>query len=581
MFREFRILTAFALATIVVATLTACAMDQASVGAEKNIALMEESLPAANTFSGNYLAGRFAQRQDDWRAAQNYMNEVIVHDESNTLLMQKTFLLTLGAGNYPQAKILAEKVMEKTGGNDLAAIYLTVDALSRDDFAGALEMAAKVSDEGFGRYTKPLMTAWAEMGLGHVEKARAIIDANSDMDDPSYHIHKGLLAELAGDMNTAATEYKIAMGQGLSLHSAIMVGNFFERYGQPEITKMIYDSLVQIYPFNPFVSALAAADPHRALEPNILRAADGAGFALFDLSALLYEKKAYDSAQIYGSMVQLLMPQSPFAAMMMGDIAALHEKYSNAINAYNSISAASPLYWLSRMRVSEVYEASGRTAEAVTLLQELTTHPTTRLQAFVAIGDIYRRQEDFANALKAYDEALLGIDDITEEQWPIVYARGIALERLNNWTRAEKDLLAALKFQPDNPMILNFIGYSWADKGMNLDKALEYVRRAVTLRPDDGYIIDSYAWALYKSGRYDEAAEWMERAVEKVPGDPTLLDHMGDIYWQVGRKNEARFAWKRAADMSKDSAFRATLQVKIQKGLAPEKPVIAQKEAKL
>jgi tetratricopeptide (TPR) repeat protein len=278
----------------------------------------------------------------------------------------------------------------------------------------------------------------------------------------------------------------------------------------------------------------------------------------------------------------MLMPDSPFALLMMGDIAALNKQYPEALASYDSIPQGAPLYWLSRMRVAEVYEASDHMDMAVGLLTDLSKYKPTRLNALVSLGDLYRRHEDFAHALAAYDSALADIGTLTEEHWPVIYARGMALERLNNWTRAEKDLLQALSFQPDNPMILNFIGYSWVDKGVHLDKAMDFIRKAVLLRPDDGYILDSYGWAFFRTGRYADAVKWIEQAVQRVPDDPTILDHLGDAYWQVGRHNEARFKWNRANEISQDGAFKTVIQEKLRKGLATVPQLHAvQKEANL
>ena len=320
--------------------------------------------------------------------------------------------------------------------------------------------------------------------------------------------------------------------------------------------------------------------------PNITTAADGAAYALFDIASLLYERRAFDSAQIYGQLVQMLMPQSPYVLMMLGDIAALNENYPQAIAYYHKIPQTAALHWLSQMRVAEVYQSNGHNDRAINLLTDLSQQPQTRIQALITLGDIHRRAENFAQAVEVYDQALTGIDVLTEDHWPIIYARGMSLERANNWDRAEKDLLMALEFQPDNPMILNYIGYSWADKGVHLDKALDYIHRAVTLRPDDGYILDSYGWALYKTGDFEGAIEWLEKAVALVPGDATILDHLGDAYWQVGRRSEAQFQWKRAMMNTKDAAFKTSIDEKLTKGINIQVPTTLpekqrSKEAKL
>jgi len=561
--RQFRIFYAFALVMAVAASLDACAESQINKSADLQAA------PTSSSFSGNYLAGRFAQRQQDWDAAQGYMNKVLSYDSNNSEMIQRTFLLALGSGNFGTAKTLAEKLTsaKKTDNAELALIFLSCDAISHDDFKTALTLLNKLPSEGFGQYTKPMLTAWSLMGQGNKAAALKTLADSAVPDDPAYRMHAGMMEELSGNMAGAAEHYKVAMANGLTLHTAVMVANFFERYGKPEISHDIYSGLDKIYPYNPFISAMANSNQKRVLKPNITRAADGAALALFDLATLLYEKRAYDSAQIYGSLVQELSPESPFAKMMMGDISALHEKYDKAIAYYSAIDASSPIYWIARVRVAEVYEASGQADKSIAMLTAMSQDEVTRISALVSLGDVYRRQGKYEEAVAAYNKVLSGAAPVTAEEWPVIYARGMAEERLNRWPLAEKDLLQALSFQPDNPMILNFIAYSWANQGVNLNKALEYAKHAVALKPDDGYILDSYGWTLFRLSQYKESVIWLEQAVAQVPEDSTLLDHLGDAYWQVGRHDEARYQWRHAHDLSQDAAFKAVAEQKIQHGI--------------
>lgn len=520
------------------------------------------------TLSGNYLAGRFAQRQQDWDAAQHYINEVLVYDDSNIGLSERAFLLSLGAEQYSRARDLAQKLVDASNKSDLAYIYLASDALSRDDFDGALALLDKLPEDGFGQYTKPLLTAWTYAGQGKYDEALHLLATRARPKDPTYNIHSALIEEMAGRNEDAARHYRIAIDTGLTMHAAVLSAHFFTRQGEHETAEKIYRRLGTLYPMNTFADAAGAG------RPNVTRAAEGAGIALFDLATLLYEKRAYDSAQVYGSLVQLLYPSSPFVLMMLGDIAALNGQYSKALTNYNAVKPSSPLYWFSRLRVAEIDEARGRPELAEKLLIDLAKSTETRTPALVTLGDLYRRQSRFADAIRVYDEALQKVPAKSAETWSILYARGMALERSGHWPRAEEDLLTALEMQPDNAMILNFIGYSWVEKGVNLKRALEFTRRAVALRPNDGYILDSYGWALFRNGQRADAVKWLERAVEEIPDDSTILDHLGDAYWHTGRVNEARFKWRRATEVSKDAAFKDEMRKKIRHGLQ-EAPTVA------
>ena len=125
----------------------------------------------------------------------------------------------------------------------------------------------------------------------------------------------------------------------------------------------------------------------------------------------------------------------------------------------------------------------------------------------------------------------------------------------------------ALEMQPEQPHVLNYLGYSWIDQGVNLDEGMKMIKRAVDQRPDDGYIVDSLGWAFYRIGNYDEAVKNLERAIDLKPEDPTINDHLGDAYWRVGRTLEAKFQWAHARDLKPEPDELPKITAKIDNGL--------------
>ncbi len=567
--RELRFFYCLALVTVVAAGLGACSSHQISKAAALEVT------PATATFSGSYLAGRFAQQQGDWNSAQKYMSDALAYDSSNTALMQRTFLLAVGAADFDTARSLAKRMLARgkgtaippTGSDALALIFMGCDAIGRHDYKGSLAYLKKLPDTGFGTYTKPVLIAWAKMGMHDTTGALKSLSVADAPDGPMYAMYSGLMDELAGNMNAAADDYKGAMSGGLSLHQAVLTASFFARYGEPEISRQVYHQLAALYPYNPYISAMEHSDPHRIIPPNLRTAADGAAISLFDLASVLYERHAYDSAQIYGNLVALLSPHSPFAHLMQGDIASFHGDYAAAIADYSAVPPSAPLRWIAQVRLTEVYETAGQTDKSIAMLTAMEKNPFAREGALVSLGDTYRRHGQYADAVAAYTQVLAARPKITKSEWPILYARGMAESRLDQWSAAEKDLTQALSFEPDNPMILNFLAYSWASKGVNLDKALAYAKHAVTLRPDDGYILDSYGWTLFRLAHYRRAVNWLKQAVAQVPDDTTLLDHLGDAYWEAGSRVEARAQWRHARDISQNASFRALAAQKIAHGI--------------
>lgn len=557
--------TALLGSAVVILGLNACKSPALETSHVRTISV-ERGVTPAGTFSGNFLAGRFAQRQQDWRAASTFVNTALSFDTSNQPLTQRAFLLSLGAGDYDRSRTLARDVLVEQPDQELALIYIAADALARGEYDTATEAASRLPADGFGEHTRPVMQAWALQGKGETDAALVTLQvaAGSDDSDATFLLHAGLINEAAGRNAEAEKHFRTLAATGLSLNSAITSAGFFARQGKPAIAAQIYDGLGKMYPFNPFINALSAAEGQK----NALNPAEGAGIALFDIANALYERRAFDSAQIYGRIAGRLAPDMPAVQLLIGDITAIHGRHTEAIDIYKNVSTGSPVFWLAQMRMTEVYELAGHPEQAEAMLLTLAKPEKTRQQALISLGDFYRRQNTFERAVDAYDAALAGTGDTpAPEYWSVLYARGMALQHLNDWDRAEKDLTAALSMQPDNPTILNFIGYSWLEKGINLDRALDFTRRAASLSPDDGYIVDSYGWALYMNKRYDEAVTVLERAASLAPDDAEILHHLGDAYWKQGRRQEARYKWKRAIDLTVNARLKATLARKIEKGI--------------
>ena len=205
------------------------------------------------------------------------------------------------------------------------------------------------------------------------------------------------------------------------------------------------------------------------------------------------------------------------------------------------------------------------------MLRRMATERRERTDALTTLGDLFRREKRFPESVEAYDAAIDRIGTIGPQHWRLLFSRGIALERSKNWPRAEKDLLAAIELSPDEPYLLNYLGYSWVDQGIKLDDARRMIERAVELEPQSGAIVDSLGWALYRMGDYAGAVEKLERAAELEPLDPTVNDHLGDAYWRVGRRNEAAFQWRRALNLDPEPDQVGIIEGKIARGLSAPK----------
>ena len=173
--------------------------------------------------------------------------------------------------------------------------------------------------------------------------------------------------------------------------------------------------------------------------------------------------------------------------------------------------------------------------------------------------------EKYKEAIKIYSE-IIDNDELLSN-WNVLYSRGISYERINEWKKAEIDLKKALKLNPENAYVLNYLAYSWLDRNKNIDEALELLKKAVQIEPTDAYIIDSLGWAYFLSDKIEESVYFLEKAVSILPDDATLNDHLGDAYWKAGREREALSQWKRVLILDPNFKNKIIINKKIKEGL--------------
>jgi Flp pilus assembly protein TadD len=241
----------------------------------------------------------------------------------------------------------------------------------------------------------------------------------------------------------------------------------------------------------------------------------------------------------------------------------------SAIAAYALIEQTSPLRLTADVQRALNLEQLGEKDQAVAVLKSVSLDNKDEIEPLIALGNVYRARKAFKDAAETYSAAIAALGQPTPGHWSLFYSRGIAYERLKRWPEAEADFRKALELSPDQPLVLNYLGYSWVEQNTNLDEAFKMLRRAVEQQPTDGYIVDSLGWAYYRLGQYDKALQLMEKAVDLKAADPTINDHLGDVYWRLGREREARFQWNHARDLNPEPEDLPKILEKIEKGLPP------------
>jgi tetratricopeptide (TPR) repeat protein len=521
--------------------------------------------------AGNYLAARFAGSSRDMAAASAYYRAALRADPRNEELVERTFLVVLASGSVEEAMPLAERLISIDRSQRMARLALASRAFKRQQYAVARAQLTQSVRGPVADLTASLLSSWALAGAGDV---KAAVDNIDRLQGPDWYLvfkdlHAGLIYDLAGNKKEAGRRLERAYKlDANAIRTADAYARWLSRNGDQEGAQKVYEAFAKVLPNHPLIDMpLAELKTGKTLAPMVRSAAAGAAEVLFGLGAALGRQGGEDIGLIYLQLAIYLDPEHPLALLSLADLYEMMKKPELAIEAYDRVPVNSPLRRNAEIQRGLNLEAMERPDEAKKKLDDLVAQKPDDTEAIIALGNVLRSRKQFKEAAEVYSKVLDGIKEPTRQHWTLFYFRGICYERAKDWPKAEKDLQKALELYPDQPQVLNYLGYSWVDQGLYLDRAVQMIRRAVELRPNDGYIVDSLGWAYYRLGRFDEASTELERAIELKPEDPVINDHLGDTYWKIGRELEARFQWRHARDNKPEPEDLVKIEEKLKDGL--------------
>ena len=533
---------------------------------------------------GNYLAGRHAQAEKDLGSAVTFLSAALRALPKAPDLLRRTFVLMITEGRMEEALPLADRLLGENAKAPIAHLALLVDAIKNDD---ADQQAARLKSQptnGLNGFTKPALEAWTQVGAGKVDAGlKTLLALDGKEGSQGLHdMHRALILDYAGRATEAETAYaKLGKDQEQqSFRFTHLLGNLLERVGKANEARALYDAFAKANPGTMLLVPLyARLDAGTKPNPIVATAIDGAAEAIFNIANSLRQQRARETAMVLGRLALWLKPKFPIAQMMVADILDDDDRYEQANAIYLAISSQSPFRFSADIRRASNLNALDQVEPAIALLNGMAVEFAATPQPLITLGDLLRRHERWDEAIVFYTQAIKRVGILTRRHWRMLYSRGIVLERAKRWPEAENDFLRALEFEPDQPYVLNYLGYSWIDQGVHLKRALDMIHNAVRHRPNDGYIIDSLGWVYYRLGNYKKAVLELERAVQIRPEDPIINDHLGDAYWRVGRELEARFQWQRSLSLKPDAKFDVDVRKKLKEGLPPAKPLGAPSES--
>lgn len=534
-----------------------------------------------NTFSGAFLAARTADVDQDFATAITLYKKALDFDTANVEIRQRLMIAQLLSGDFDAGAKIADSLKDDSSVERVTTIVRALAAIKDKKFSDAEKILKYSGPNDLDRMVNTLLTAWARAGAGKNKEALALVNG---MKGPGWFsifqkYNAGAIALVSGNIDAARKSLNDAVtdreggatATDTYMRAVMALARLEAKAGNKQKaldTIAVGDTFAPNYA--PLKALRQSVERGDKPEQQVQTLVDGAAAVMFSIAGALNREGAEEIVTLYLQTSRALDPKSADTLILLGGLAEAQKQPERAIAFYREVPADSPMHRISELQLGLTLAQTDKVAEARTHLKSLLESDPSDIRSYLAYGSVLSDAKDYQAMAANYDKAVEVIGAVPKKSdWTIFFQRGIAYERLKQWDKAEPDFKRALELNPEQPQVLNYLGYSWVDKNMNLEQGIDMIRRAVELRPNDGYIVDSLGWAHYRLGAFDEAVTELERAIELRAGDPTINDHLGDAYWRVGRKIEAVYQWNRALIGESDDVDKAKVKEKIANGLPP------------
>lgn len=524
------------------------------------------------TLLGNYLSGRLARGDHDTVAAADFYSKALAGDPGNEIILEQAFLLEAASAHWDRAIELANQLVKIEPSHRIGQFLLGCEAFKRGAYKEADEHFAAARQGPIADLTSTLARAWVEQADSKTDDALATLDSLSDADWAQFYqrYHRALIADVAGRPDVARQAFAQAFKKN---PSTLRVADAYARHAVNENNRKLARQTLKTHIAKSAPHPLSEAlliDIESGKTPPLLveTPTDGLAEVFYGIGDALAGEGGLDMGIIFLQFALYVKPDFPLAYAALAEAYEGAKKYDLEMQAFDEIKQDSPLWLNVQIQKAFALNSLDRVDDAKALLEDLIAKQPKDVRPYDALGNILRSHERYGEAKDYYSRAIDLIGKPTKDNWALFYSRGVSNERLKDWPAAESDFKEALSLSPDESLVLNYLGYSWIDQGRNVKQAMDYIRKAVKLKPDDGYYVDSLGWAYFRLGNLQAAVETLERAVELKPDDPIINDHLGDAYWRVGRKLEAKYQWQQALTLKPEEDQIVSLKQKIASGLS-------------
>jgi tetratricopeptide (TPR) repeat protein len=556
--------------------LAVAAVIASAVSSDPAHARTPDNAIESRSLLGAYLAARHARGQNDSAAAASLFRDALSRDPGNDVLLEQTFLMDVTEGNWARATEMAKQLAAtpEGGQNRVARLYLGLVAFKTKDWAKAEEHFAAAGSGPIGDLTSALTRAWTKLAAGEPDEALRLIEINKQAEWAQFYLryHRALIADIGGRRAEARSNYeRIFKTDARTPRTALAFTQHAANSGDPKLAKMVLKEHMDKSSVegHPMARALRDQLTNGDKVPLMIETAEaGLAEVFYGLGEALTSEGGVAVGAVYLQLALFMQPEFPFALAALANVHETTKRNAEAIEIYNRIPKGTPLASSIDIRKAINLNQLERVDDAKALLEQLAERDPTDIKPLDALGNIMRVRKRFDESIAYYSRAIALLPKPEKRHWAYWYSRGTNYERVKKWPLAEADLLKAMQLAPDEPMVLNYLGYSWIDQNRRLKEGMALIEKAVSLKPDDGYIVDSLGWAHFKQGNFKDAVRFLERAVELRPEDPVLNDHLGDALWRVGREREAKYQWEQSLMLKPEPEDAEKVKKKLINGLA-------------
>ncbi len=538
----------------------------------KNIVKFNKS-----NYISDYISGVILLNEDQYEQSYNYLKRLNGLEESHPTYSLKYLYSLINSGNFNQAYNFSKKLEREKQDSFESNLIVGIHHLKNSKFDLSQKYFTRAKNSKvrniLDNYVVSSLLLWSNLEKTSLENALLNLNQLDDRFKNLKNIQKifincyfdskqtiKLFDELISDKETDFSRYNY------------FYANYLKSIGEERKAKKIIDQALKKHPrnllLNQYKIDLKNEEINFDFECN--KNQHVAAELIYIAANALSSQSLFSLSNFYLNLSKHLNNNFHFFDALIAENYVENNDFTGAKKIYRKLANfGSAFKWYSFKQIAKILNKEENKKDSLNLLaKSFNNLPIKGIYETFDYAEFLKNNEKFKESIKYYTNVLKKIDEKHPLYPEATDGRGVAYERTDEWDKAEKDFIASLEASPDQAYVINYLAYSWIEKGIKIEKSLEMLEKANRIRSNDPFIIDSLGWALFKLGRYDESKKYLQLAVRLLPADPIVSDHYGDVLWKKGNKIQARYYWNYVLGLKKtEKDLKKKVQLKLIKGL--------------